>query len=657
MIITAEQFQPVMMKKYMPLDAPAGNPGGRKVKYLRCVCAFDIETSTRDDLNWMYIWQFQIDSDYTVIGRTWSEFNYFTDVLLTCIRGLTIVAYVHNLSYEFQYLKGLYQFDSESVFATDTRKVLKCIFKERIEFRCSYFLTNMSLNAFTHKMGVEHGKLSGEEFDYSIIRYPWTELTEHELQYCINDVAGLVEAVKKQMDRDGDTLYTIPLTSTGYPRRDMKHSMKRYPYWKLRKMQPSYEVYELLHQAFRGGNTHANRYYSGKLITGVISYDRSSSYPDVLVNCPFPMGEWMYEMPTPEKVCEHISGGDAVIFTVGFTDLRLRRKTWGCPYLSYDKCRCIEGGIYDNGRILSADYLESTVTDIDFRIILSEYDFSDMVIGQCYFTRYDYLPRQITSVICNYYHDKTILKGKEDEFSRMMYDKSKALLNGLYGMMAQNPCKQNIIFDGINFSLANDDPVELLQKAERKAFLCYQWGVWCTAWARYRLEEGIQIAESVPDSFVYCDTDSVKYVDQGQNWEAFNADRRTDSRKHKAYAVDAKGKEHYMGVFEFDGAYDRFITLGAKRYAYEDPDLHITVSGVGKKAGAAELGTIENFKDGFTFYHGGKTESLYVDEPEQHLVIIDGHELEITPYVIIRDTTYHLGLSDEYRNLLSLIAD
>lgn len=657
MIIKADQFQPSMMKKYMPLDAPPGNPHGRRVKYLNCLCAFDIETSTKEDLNWMYIWQFQIDRDYTVIGRTWTEFNEFTDKLITCIRNLSLVCYVFNLSYEFQYLKGLYQFNSDTVFATDRRKVLKCIFKDKIEFRCAYFLTNMSLNAFTHKMGVEHGKLSGEEFDYSIIRYPWTELSDSELQYCINDVVGLVEAIQKQMERDGDNLYTIPLTSTGYPRRDMKYSMRKYSYNRIRKLQPSFEVYTLLRQAFRGGNTHANRYYAGKLIENVISYDRSSSYPDVLVNCMFPMTPFEYEMPTPQMVVKHISEGDAVIFSVAFTDIHLRNTSWGCPYLSTDKCRSVEKAIHDNGRILSADYLETTLTDIDFRILLSEYDFEDMVIGQCYWSRYDYLPDQITSVIKSYYYDKTILKGKTDEFSKLMYDKSKALLNGLYGLMAQDICKRNIIFDGVNFDYADDDPIEQLQKNERKAFLAYQWGVWCTSWARYRLEEGIQIAETVPDSFVYCDTDSVKFVDCGQDWSKYNQERMNDSIKNRAYAVDAKGHEHYMGVFELDGKYDRFITLGAKRYAYEDKDgLHITVSGVGKKAGAKELGCIENFKDGFTFYHGGKTESMYCDEPERHLITVDGHELEITPYVVIRDTTYHLGLSDEYRNLLSLIA-
>ena len=72
------------------------------------------------------------------------------------------------------------------------------------------------------------------------IRYPRTKLSRHELEYCINDVRGLVEAVKAQMARDGDNLYTIPMTSTGYPRREMKRAMRLYCRQALRDMQPNY---------------------------------------------------------------------------------------------------------------------------------------------------------------------------------------------------------------------------------------------------------------------------------------------------------------------------------------------------------------------------------------------------------------------------------
>lgn len=49
---------------------------------------------------------------------------------------------------------------------------------------------------------------------------------------------------------------------------------------------------------------------------------------------------------------------------------------------------------------------------------------------------------------------------------------------------------------------------------------------------------------------------------------------------------DINGKTHLIGLFEEDGKYDKFITQGAKKYAYidsEDKKIHITVSGIPKK--------------------------------------------------------------------------
>ena len=71
------------------------------------------------------------------------------------------------------------------------------------------------------------------------------------------------------MERDGDDLYTIPLTNTGYVRRDVKKAMKSYGYNRIQKLLPDYETYKLLRQAFRGGNTHANRYFADVMLYGV----------------------------------------------------------------------------------------------------------------------------------------------------------------------------------------------------------------------------------------------------------------------------------------------------------------------------------------------------------------------------------------------------
>ena len=241
-----------------------GNPGRRsnKRKYKDIICAFDIEATNdcESEQAFMYVWQFQFGDDITVIGHYWDEFLAFLGRLREKLRKHEyIIIFVHNLSYEFSFLRGIYPFTNDEVFAIQPRKVLKCEMMDHFEFRCSYLLTNMSLAAFTDKMGVEALKLSGDKFDYSIQRYPWTELTEYEQQYIINDVLGLVQALKKYMALFNDNLYSLPLTSTGFVRRDVKAAMRHYNKYELKDMLPDYEIFELLSEAFRGGNTHANR--------------------------------------------------------------------------------------------------------------------------------------------------------------------------------------------------------------------------------------------------------------------------------------------------------------------------------------------------------------------------------------------------------------
>ena len=156
-------------------------------------------------------------------------------------------------------------------------------------------------------MNVEHQKL--QDFEYTELRYPWTEMTALELEYCQNDVLGLVEALKAEMQRDNDNLYTIPVTSTGYVRRDVKKAMNSISRFYVQKIVPDYPTYQLLSEAYRGGNTHSNRYHTGEILHNVHSYDRSSSYPDVLVNCEFPIrrffhaGAVPYDYKDPAQSC------------------------------------------------------------------------------------------------------------------------------------------------------------------------------------------------------------------------------------------------------------------------------------------------------------------------------------------------------------------
>ena len=440
MVVKCADFQPEQYFKNCPrVKNRRGNPAGKRRHYIGITTAFDIETTLLDNIEQsvMYIWQWQFGEDYTVIGRTWDEFLDLQDrIRKTLPADYWLVVYVHNLSYEFQFLKGIYAFTPDDIFAVASRKLIKCDMWNCFEFRCSYKLTNMSLGQFTKRMQVKHTKLSGDDFNYSIKRYPWTELSDEELEYCINDVLGLVEAINALMARDGDTLQTIPLTSTGYVRRNAKRAMREGIHHNfVYSILPDYETYSALREAFRGGNTHANRYFAGDIIENVHSADRSSSYPAVMCNCEFPMTEFIPILPkdlNKDYIARCITiRHKALLLRIGIKNLALRDPFWGCPYLSKDKCRNIHKAIdtEDNGRIVEAEYLETTVTDIDLKIILEEYT-GQIIFLQGWYASYKKLPDSLINEVIKYYKDKTELKGVIGQ--EIYYDKAKALLNSLY---------------------------------------------------------------------------------------------------------------------------------------------------------------------------------------------------------------------------------
>lgn len=655
--VSVYEFDYSQLRKYKPIRRGKGRPKKHEKRYLDCITRFDIETSTVPGMDqaFMYIWQFQIEDLPTVIGRTWDEYFYFLDHIRMEIGNYWFVRYIHNASFEFSFVKGVYDFEPNEVFRTEPRKVLKFTMFDQIEYRCSYYLTNLSLDKFLKQMNVENKKLSGDEFDYSKVRYPWTELTDREIQYCINDVRGLVQALKKFMAVDNDNLATIPMTSTGFVRRDVRKAMERFNYDQLHDMLPDVRVYTVLNERFRGGDTHSNRWLSNIIVENVSSVDRVSSYPDVMMNCKFPMSKfWPIPGCTPEKVRAMMKTGRyALLMRIAFYDIELSDPFDGAPYLSRDKCRKISDPVYDNGRIISRSYLETSITDIDLKIILQHYRFSASNPFEVYYRKYKPLPTMLTDVVMKYYRIKTELKhiGPDDE-RYTFYLANKARLNRCYGMTAQNPVKDSIDYINGEF-VVRDEPIEkLLDQSNRKAFLNYRWGVWVTAWARLRLHEMIWLRGH---DFVYCDTDSVKYVGK-INMKSYNRQRIKDSKRTGAFATDNAGTVHYMGVFENEGYElpNRFKTMGAKKYVLEDNTgkLHITIAGVNKKKGGEELGRLENFKEGFIFSKAGGTESVFNDNVNMD-IMADGRHLTITDNVVIKDSTYTLGLTADYLRILN----
>ena len=641
----------------------SGKKRKRQRHYKNCICAFDIETTRIEEIEQSvtWLWQFALldissQEIYFCIGRDiQSAGNFFRDIHSGCI----LCVYVHNLAYEFQFLSGVLNW--YQVFAVKTRTPLKAC-AGAIEFRCSYLLTHKSLAKFLKDMNVEHQKLS---MDYNEKRYPWSHIPNKDIWYGVHDVVGLCEAVYELMVIRGDNLYTIPLTSTGYIRREAKQAVKKYRKT-LASLSPTPEQYKLLRLCFRGGDTHANRFKAGKIIDDVKSADRSSSYPDVMLNDKYPMSQFEYcGIVTKEDLDRFEHFGKCYMGVFKFYGIRLTDPYHPNPYLTKDKAIAITRGqsgeiqaFFDNGRFLtvsdisadSEDFYEVALTDVDFKIVSSEYTWERLEIYDCYTAKYDYLPASFRELINKLYHDKTSLKGVDGAEQEYMLSKEK--INSAYGMCAQNPVKPDIDFiDGL-WTVRDVNMQEVLDNAKKKAFLPYQWGVWVTARARYWLK---QAAEIVGDDFVYCDTDSVKY-EGAHDFTTLNKLLQERSEQSGAYADDPHGNRHYMGVYEDDGHYDKFITYGAKKYAYiENGRIGITIAGVSKREGAKELersGGLESLKLGYIFREGGGLESVYNDEDFGDYEI-DGHHIYISRNVVLRPSTYTLGLAADYETLLN----
>lgn len=615
--------------------------GKRSARYLDVVTAFDIETTTIESLKqaFMYIWQFQI-SDITVIGRTWSEFRALIEGIQQYIdEGVYLVCYVHNLSYEYQFIKSIIHIDE--VFAMDKRKVLYCR-SGRIEFRCSYLLSNMNLDQFVRNAGGKYRKQTG--YDYRKIRYPWTDMSEEEIRYCIYDVKALTSAIENKLKMDHDDLSSIPLTSTGYVRRIFKEVMQ--PYRRMvRHELPDLDVFQGLRKAFRGGNTHANRHNVNRILQDVYSYDISSSYPSVLISERYP---GRFEPADPDRIPDLLDRGRALLMNINMYDVELHDDAWGCPYISKAKCGYVRGGVFDNGRVLVASEIRDIwITEVDLQILTDEYEFSYEVI-KVYSAVKKKLPPAFRSELMKLYRSKTELKGIDD----YLYSKTKNQFNSAYGMSVQNPCRPEWILEEGEIVLDDSKSMQdMIDRYHMVGWLPYQIGVWCTCYARQKLEAGLKAID--PDAFVYADTDSIKLIGCADDiFRRLNKNFR--NRKHSA--KDPDGKIHFLGIFERDDHYTRFVTMGAKKYAYEDDEgkLHVTISGVNKKAGAEELQKLENFREGFVFRSAGGLEAVYNDDTDM-IIRRDGHDLRITSNIALVPSTYTLGVAPDYRELLNFL--
>ena len=512
----------------------------KKAFFCNSAMAFDIETSSfkvleKDEKGedivlkrgCMYLWQFGI-CDEVYYGRTYDDLYTFLDSLKKALKlsaKRKVIVYVHNLAFDFQFIRS--HFHVSEIFAREERKVMYAEIDECIVFKCSYILTNKSLDMLSEE--TETKKLIGD-LDYELLRTPDTKLTEPEKRYAENDVKILLEYITKQIEKE-KSIVNIPLTSTGYVRRYYLNKLQNSNFQEYKKkynpvIRLDYKTFKALEKAFAGGYTHANYINTGTIQEKVKSIDFTSSYPFVIVSQKFPVKKFQHIKIQKKTQFERLISEKACVFEIIFE--KIEAKT-SITTISKSKCSFLKKdddstetyekeAVTDNGRLVYAEYVSLWLTDIDFEVIKKFYNIGDYVISDFYCSEYGYLPKELIECVLELYRDKTTLKGvegKEEEYQLL-----KALLNSMYGMCVTNPLAYDIEYDDFKGwktldEISDDEAAEKLKKSVESysSVLSFAWGVWITAHARKNLLEMVKI---IGDDVIYCDTDSIKYKNHRQ---------------------------------------------------------------------------------------------------------------------------------------------
>lgn len=675
--------------------------GFKGVEYYNAPAAFDTEVTSFEDSQGekcatMYEWTLGFNG-LVMVGRTWADLLEVLEVVSETL-GLSVkkrlLIYVHNLGYEFQFMRK--RIPWAKVFAVDFRKPVYALTVSGIEFRDSLILSGYSLETVGKHLHTYKARKMIGDLDYSLMRNAGTPLTDEEIGYCVNDVQVLQAYIQETIESDG-SIAEIPMTKTGYVRRYVRDTCfgyrsdsknyKRFDYlYLMQHLTIEPDEYVMLKQAFQGGFTHASPFYSGDLQRGITSMDLTSSYPTQLVaqsGYPISKGQH-FKVRSKDDFYDSINNY-ACLFVVRIQGLE-SIFTYD-SYISASRCRNLINPVLNNGRIVSADYLETTITEQDYFIIARVYDWESLSVGHMIRYRRGYLPHDFVKSVLELYKSKTELKGLQgyDENGvpySVTYMSMKAKLNACFGMCCTDIVRDDITYED-DWSIEKPDLVDALQdyNKSKNRFLFYPWGVWNTAFARVAVWSAIFALGS---DYVYCDTDSVKFLHSENHTDYFERYNAYITRKLENaldyHGLDygyiapenVRGEKKPLGIWDFDGQYDLFKTLGAKRYLVKyGADLRngksaggygLTVSGLNKQITLPYL--LETYgEDGIwaAFAHGlyipaaytGKNTHTYIDDARDGILV--DYLGNAAPYH--EESSIHLGPADYSLSIAESYAD
>lgn len=646
--------------------------------------SYKLDVEGRPEYCWVCSWQLCITIPsmdmYVYIGTDVRNLAVFLkritsiDHLKDSKKKFNLRAFIHNISYDLEYLAQTFnEYMDIDVFVKGPHSYLNMKIKgnTNIEFTCTYQLTMKSLDKLSKDYDVYHRKQTGT-YDYTKQHYSDEGIkgyTKEELKYNIYDVLALSEIVDAYMQYHPlyDHVGKIPYTQTGEVRDLLKKEFNKNAqlnFFKRQDMKPTLKCMDFERMAFWGGYVHSNALTSGQKFYDLKHVDRKSSYPDVMLKYNYPLVKAVEAAPTIENMNKYKDR--LYIVQIRFKELKAIH---GMPYLSYSKVYINDDTdlVLNNGKIVYCKDISLVCTNIDLKIISMCYvwDKFKPFYLQVYY-KVGKLPEYVRNVVSGLFTTKETID--KDKYP-MEYAISKMQLNATYGCMAQALDKPEMTLDmdtmDINYKMKTDIQLtKFIDKHFKRKHTVYAWAPFITAYARYELFLGMKQVGF--DATQYCDTDSLfisNYDGLDKRISDLNERIKADSIKHNAYTKNRKGKDVYLGVWEFESDCVAFMSLHAKCYAcqYEadagtDNISEMTLAGVAKKNGditrEKEVGTFENFSTfddkgkGFIFTScGGKTCVHLQQTPKE--VLINGHLQYVTSGGVIMNTHKQISLNGD----------
>lgn len=626
----------------------------------------------------MYHWQFAIASGtdgFVMLGRTWPEFLDFMKQLeknYSLDKDNRLIVWIANEGFEFQFMRKYFEWDPDDFFAREERHPMKAR-TGGFEFHEALTISGGSLGQlakdYTHtqKLKDENGN---SDLDYSILRNSTTPLTEQESDYCINDVVILAEWSRFIFDNYIIKDKRIPLTKTGILRSETRLQLDadRGRGGAAAYRQLIYEAFpdEITYSRwfrylFRGGYVHSNNLMTGFTICGVDGYDITSSYPkEMLFEPEYPLTKFIEAEFDPEllktKCC---------IMTVRFRNIRRR---WAHSIESKSKVIEIANSkqvytVYDNGRVAQAGVLTVMLTNIDWDLYNLFYTWESCEVLEFYTAEKGYLPLFIRKTLAKYYKLKAQLKnsGMKDTPE---YAIAKQKVNSFFGMMVTRIELSKITYDNIRKEWEVSEKALDFNEEIKSMFLLPQWGIFVTALGRKSLlTVTAAITEAIGDGsgengagVIYNDTDSIKVYDpEGKARkviEEYNAGIEAKRAAAHLTSPDFDG----LGQFDHEAFYDKFKTLGAKRYlTSENGEVKATIAGLPKQSILKVDGDpFEKFDlDGMLLEANVSLKKTISYNDEHTEAVVDGELMQEESSAGIYDITFTMNLDKAYYSIIT----